>query len=57
MRPNGTFVGSTGQVLKLANLQKGKVSSQLLNPIFNGLGDPTTADIPRTLQLSFHVRF
>ena len=35
----------------------GTVSKDLLNPIFNGLGDPGGADIPRTLQLSFHVRF
>ena len=61
-RPNGTFIGSNGQVLHLSNLTHGKVSSSLLNPIFGGpgapgLGDPGTADIPRTLQLSFHVRF
>jgi hypothetical protein len=57
MRPNGTFVGSDGRVLHLADLQDGTVSKDLLNPIFNGLGDPGNADIPRTLQLSFHVRF
>jgi hypothetical protein len=57
MRPSGIFVGSNGQTLHLSDLQKGKISSQLLNPIFAGLGDPASADIPRTLQLSFHVRF
>lgn len=57
MRPNGTFVGSDGRVLHLADLQHGTVSKDIFNPIFNGLGDPGNADIPRTLQLSFHVRF
>jgi outer membrane receptor protein involved in Fe transport len=57
MRPNGTYIGSDGRVLHLADLQHGTVSKDLLKPIFNGLGDPGNADIPRTLQLSFHVRF
>jgi hypothetical protein len=57
MRPNGTFAGSDGRILHLADLQHGTVSKDLLDPIFNGLGDPGGADIPRTLQLSFHVRF
>jgi hypothetical protein len=61
-RPNGTFVGTNGQVLHLSDLQHGKVSSNLLNgQIFNGLGDPAAVDIngigPRKLQLSFHVKF
>jgi hypothetical protein len=56
-RPNGTFVGSTGQVLHLSDLQHGKISKDLLNPVFGLLGDPGNADIPRTLQLSFHVRW
>ena len=62
-RPNGTIVGSGGQLLNAANIVNGKISPDLLNPIFgpagavDGIGDPTTADIPRTFQLSFHVRF
>lgn len=62
-RPNGTFVGNNGQVLHLADLQRGKISKNLLsgNEIFNGLGDPAAVDVngigPRKLQLSFHVRF
>jgi hypothetical protein len=56
-RPDGTFVGSRGQTLHLSDLQHGKVSKDLLHPVFGGIGDPATADIPRTLQLSFHVRF
>jgi hypothetical protein len=57
MRPNGTIVGSGGQVLNISNLRQGKVSSNLLAPIFGGIGDPTTADGSRLFQLSFHVRF
>jgi hypothetical protein len=60
-RPNGTFVGSAGQILHLSNLQNGKVSSNLLKPTFALLGDPGADDLnsigPRKLQLSFHVRF
>ena len=56
-RPNGTLIGSNGQVLHLQDLQNGKVSPNLLQPVFGGLGDPATADIARTFQLSFHVRF
>jgi hypothetical protein len=57
MRPDGTYVGASGQVLHLSDLQHGKVSKDLIKPVFGGIGDPATADIPRTLQLSFHVRF
>jgi hypothetical protein len=57
MRPNGTFVGTNGQALHLRDLTRGKVSANLLKPTFNAMGDPASADRPRTLQLSFHVRF
>jgi hypothetical protein len=63
MRPNGTLIGSGGQVLHASDLTNGKVSPDLLNPVFgapgavDGIGDPSNADIPRTFQLSFHVRF
>jgi hypothetical protein len=56
-RPNGTFVGSSGQVLHLADLQQGRISKDFLNKTFNGLGDPGAMDAPRRLQLSFHARF
>jgi hypothetical protein len=56
-RPNGTFVGTNGQVLHLSDLQHGRISKDFLNPIFNGLGDPASVDSVRRLQLSFHVRF
>ena len=57
MRPNGTLVGSGGQVLNISNLTKGKFDSNLRNPTFGGIGDPSSTDIPRTLQFSFHFRF
>ncbi len=62
-RPNGTLVGSNGQVLHVSDITHGKISPDLLNPIFgapggvDGIGDPSSTDIPRTFQLSFHVRF
>ena len=56
-RPNGTFVGTNGQALHLADLQHGRISKDFLNPIFNGLGDPASTDSVRRLQLSFHARF
>ena len=62
MRPNGTVVGSNGQVLNISTLRSGKISSNLLNPVFGaaplaGIGDPATVDTQRLFQLSFHVRF
>jgi hypothetical protein len=69
LRPNGTVVGTNGQALKITDIQKGKRDGNLLKPafqsplstgflgIFGGIGDPSSADIARTFQLSFHVRF
>jgi hypothetical protein len=64
MRPNGTLMGNGGQALHFSDIQHGKISGNLLNPVFgakgaiDGIGDPTTTDgIPRTFQLSFHFRF
>jgi TonB dependent receptor len=57
MRPNGTLIGTNGQALTVNNIQHGKLDSNLLKPNFGGIGDPSTTDIARTFQLSFHVRF
>ena len=59
MRPNGTLVGSGGQVLHLADIQHGKLDANLGKPVFGGIGDPTPTNdfVPRTYQLSFHFRF
>ena len=61
VRPNGTLVATNGQVLTLAMLQNGKLSPNLVNPLFGSLGssigDPATDDSPRQFQFSFHVRF
>jgi hypothetical protein len=62
-RLNGTFAGAQGQILHIADLRDGKISSNLLggHQTFNGLGDPAADDLngvgPRKLQLSFHARF
>lgn len=53
----GKYYGSNGQVLTLADLKHGRVSANPLQGIFNGLGDPTSADIPRQAQLSIKVNF
>jgi hypothetical protein len=53
-RPNGTFVGTNGQVLHLSDLQHG---NKIGASPFNGLGNPGADDSPRKLQLSFHVRW
>jgi hypothetical protein len=57
MRPNGTYIGTNGQVLHLSDLQHGKISKDLTTPTFGGVGDPSTVDGSRLFQLSFHVRF
>ncbi len=53
----GRYIGSNGRVLKLQDLQNGVVSKDIVNPIFAGLGDATTTDIPRTFQLSIRSRW
>ena len=61
VHPNGTLIATNGQVLTLAMLQNGKLSPDLLNPLFGStgasIGDPATDDSPRQFQFSFHVRF
>jgi hypothetical protein len=59
MRPNGTYVGTNGKTLTVADLQQGgKIN---WSPFFSGnntgIGSPGADDAPRKLQLSFHVRF
>jgi hypothetical protein len=58
---NGNFSGSGGPTLRIQDLQHGRVSPKSAASsgayIFNGLGDPTVADIARQIQLSLHVRW
>ncbi len=56
-RPTGTLAGNAGQLLNIKDIQHGKLDSDLLNPAFGGIGDPSGTDIASTFQLSFHVRF
>jgi len=53
----GHYIGSDGRVLHLQDLQSGRVSKDLQNPIFGGLGDPSSTDSARTIQLSVRFRF
>ncbi len=59
MRPNGTYVGTNGKTLTVADLQKGgKINwSPFFSGTNTGIGSPGADDAPRKLQLSFHVRF
>jgi hypothetical protein len=56
----GQFVGSSGRILHLGDLQHGLVSPK--NNLYSafgpaGIGDPTVADIARQIQLTLHVRW
>ena len=53
----GHFIGSGGQVLKLQDLQHGRLDSDILNPTFNGVGNPAATDVARIIQLSVRFRF
>lgn len=58
----GRYIGADGRQLKIQDLQNGRVSRDLLTPIFGpaggaGLGDPTGTDITRTIQLSVRFRW
>jgi len=53
----GHYIGNGGRVLTLSDLQHGRVSTDITNPVFNGLGDPAGTDIPRQAQFSVHVRW
>jgi len=53
----GHYIGADGRSLKIQDLTKGRVSRDLLTPVFGGLGDPTATDIARTIQLSVRFRW
>jgi hypothetical protein len=57
MRSNGTYAGNNGQILHVNDIKHGKISNDFTNPVFGGLGDPSTTDGSRLFQLGFHVRF
>jgi len=54
---SGHFIGSGGQVLKLSDLQHGRLDSDILNPSFNGVGNPAATDVARIIQLSVRFKF
>ncbi len=53
----GFLVGADGRVLKLSDLQNGRVSSDIQNSNWGGLGEPGSTDIARTIQLSIRFRW
>src|SRR5262249_61256814 len=53
----GHYIGADGRSLKIQDLTRGRVSRDLLTPVFGGLGDPTATDIARTIQLSVRSRW
>jgi len=62
MRPNGTLVGTNGQLLHLSDVTHGTLSKNLLKPTYGAfggsIGDPASpTDGPRKFQLAFRVRF
>jgi hypothetical protein len=57
----GQYVGLDGRILKIQDLRSGRVSRDVLTPIFGpslqGLGDPAGTDLARTIQLSVRFRW
>jgi len=53
----GRYIGADGSTLRIQNLMHGKVSKSVQRPLFAGVGDPATADIPRQIQLALRFRF
>jgi hypothetical protein len=53
----GFYIGSEGQRLKIQDLRHGRVSRDLLNPVFAGLGDPSGTGEPRQIQLVVKIKW
>lgn len=53
---NGRYIGADGQTLKLSDLQNG-FTTPLRRGQFGALGNPSTTDLPRTIQLSARFRW
>jgi hypothetical protein len=53
----GFYIGSEGQPLKIQDLRHGRVSRDLLNPVFAGLGDPSGTGEPRQIQLVVKIKW
>jgi carboxypeptidase family protein/TonB-dependent receptor-like protein len=57
------YIGSDGRILHIQDLRHGRVSRDILNPVFGppgnegGLGDPTGTDVPRLIQLSVAIKW
>jgi len=53
----GLLVGADGRALKLSDLQSGRVTQDIQNSNWGGLGEPGSTDIARTIQLSIRFRW
>ncbi|HET7209864.1 MAG TPA: TonB-dependent receptor [Terriglobales bacterium] len=55
----GEYVGVNGKAMNISDfrLSRAQAVRDIQHPNFGGVGDPSIADIPRTIQLSFHIRF
>jgi hypothetical protein len=53
---NGRYIGADGQVLTLTDLQNG-YTAPLKAGQFGALGNPSTTDLPRTIQVSGRFRW
>jgi hypothetical protein len=53
----GQYIGADGSVLKLSDLQHGRVSKDLAAPLFAGVGDPTDTGDPRIVQLTLKIKW
>ncbi len=54
---SGHFIGTNGNILKLQDLQHGRLDSDIANPTFNGVGNPAATDVARIIQLSVRFKF
>ncbi len=54
---SGHFIGSNGHVLTIQDLRHGRVSSNLANPLFAGVGDPAATDVARIMQIGIRFKF
>ncbi|OLE55368.1 MAG: hypothetical protein AUG51_03585 [Acidobacteria bacterium 13_1_20CM_3_53_8] len=53
----GHYVGSNGEILTIQDLRHGRVDSDITNPTFGGLGNPTGTDLSRTIQVSARFKW
>ena len=53
----GLYVGFNGHILKASDFQHGRITNNYLGNPYFGMGNPGGAADPRTLQLSFRIKW